>query len=1276
MSQFKPLVGSVLERKPGLSSTTSSRQPQSTKTGFPVASHRSQSAFARGRDASRTKNTGIVGRPTVPPSVTPLPAPLSDDWRGQVGKENARKVAEMTQEEREREKREIMERFGPNIAEVLKRARIGREREQATSAAAPADTLWTNTQGEPARSRSPVRSILSSPTSRAASPSRLGRKLRFADVTPSDVFVYESQPSSPKRKPLALPPPPTQDNDAVSLGSFKSPLSFSESPSEHARQDPTNPPDAAEPEEGTAEYIRRRFFPDMPANDPNLEWMSSDLPNGRLGSGLRFDFSGKPIPADLSEQLPTYLGLHHHAEGSHAGYTLDDVFLLCRSTVPAQRTTMLGVLARIVHCLARRTPADGLSSLDGKEEEIRTRALAAGAEAMSAKGGVAVLAVDVLWECIVGWEAHLTNIDGVELQPEPEENTKDALTTLQLEFFLAQVADAFGVATLPASSLLQLLEIIRRLAKHTAAIAEAIVKAPLMLPNMMRLFVLTPISPSQDGMPPSPLAVQMLTTLVNASRAAATVLVDPADSLLRYITLLPPSSPLPRQIANAMLAETLTFYASLASYGLYSNIATTAQDLFIRLRAYVLSPDCDSRAVRSSYAILLERWIVCATDPHRTTPEHEILWSQVSGWDWAADLMMLAGTLGEDEREWGVWRAVWDALAAWLEGARVNGVRGGEAERSAVVEREGFKASFESGTPRRIVEAAIVSLQLLVENIGDGQRREDIPHLRAISLTARVLSSAIRLWIACSPPNLLQYSPFYLPLGALDTLTFSIACSPLLSSKYNVSAPPYLHVFCRSLTTLLMQYAKATRRVPETSEERWLGLACGVVVSLMPGDEEAAEDLVSSVLGLIDPKFLVSKGLPAPAVIWERGGMSVIRPFLTFYSLPTGDGESQSPLIGPLVPTPSSIKLATTQTLPPAWAVRRSRPTAGLPYPRDWPFLPLEHLLKSGTSPVWYSLPADWDASETEVVRATLLLAKVVRDVLVINGLGLFAVQRAEVVFGCMRVFMLEHGQVQGAPTEGASGVASMSEVFRDAVITTLLDDILAPYVLQKSPTGLSLLSATPDDADLEATAARYLGTGTPFFQFYTDFVALYDAVSFGHASFGALLLPPLSRAYAADYRRLLLGDMAHVLGSVRTPAGHVPGARIGAFLWPTEDDPQVLGAYVGLLVGRRARGVLGEFVRWLVVHHVAASIWPDLRPGTTEGAEERAHKLLEAIVAQGRIEDVREIAGYAQGVKGNAVLPPNCFEAAEGEVRKKRMEWVRTWADARIIKQLEGLLH
>ena len=47
--------------------------------------------------------------------------------------------------------------------------------------------------------------------------------------------------------------------------------------------------------------------------------------------------------------------------------------------------------------------------------------------------------------------------------------------------------------------------------------------------------------------------------------------------------------------------------------------------------------------------------------------------------------------------------------------------------------------------------------------------------------------------------------------------------------------------------------------------------------------------------------------------------------------------------------------------------------------------------LRSGTSPVWRHLPSDWDASETDLVRAMLILTRLVREAMLANGALSFA---------------------------------------------------------------------------------------------------------------------------------------------------------------------------------------------------------------------------------------------------------------------------------------------
>ena len=65
------------------------------------------------------------------------------------------------------------------------------------------------------------------------------------------------------------------------------------------------------------------------------------------GRQARFDFNGNLV--DQSDDIPEYLGLHHHGDDpSSAGYTLEELTVLARSSFLQQRVLALQVLARII----------------------------------------------------------------------------------------------------------------------------------------------------------------------------------------------------------------------------------------------------------------------------------------------------------------------------------------------------------------------------------------------------------------------------------------------------------------------------------------------------------------------------------------------------------------------------------------------------------------------------------------------------------------------------------------------------------------------------------------------------------------------------------------------------------------------------------------------------------------------------------------------------------------------------------------------------------------
>ncbi|CAE6431012.1 unnamed protein product [Rhizoctonia solani] len=214
------------------------------KTGFPAVTHRSQrqrkSAFRQNMEAARPVNRdGTI--PVVKPlsevagerSVDP-----SDAWRSTMETENARKVALMTDEEREEELRQLSSKFG-DIAEL--RSILGRAKDSRPKAdnkgttsptleevsdednrkdpplEAPSSPLVHNPQHRVATPPRPVLSRRSSvsgvPRTGANTPGTPG--VRFAQVTPRDVFTYPSAPTSPRRTTLLIEAPRAEGGENV-----------------------------------------------------------------------------------------------------------------------------------------------------------------------------------------------------------------------------------------------------------------------------------------------------------------------------------------------------------------------------------------------------------------------------------------------------------------------------------------------------------------------------------------------------------------------------------------------------------------------------------------------------------------------------------------------------------------------------------------------------------------------------------------------------------------------------------------------------------------------------------------------------------------------------------------------------------------------------------------------------------------------------------------------------------------------------------------------------
>lgn len=132
---------------------------------------------------------------------------------------------------------------------------------------------------------------------------------------------------------------------------------------------PNNPSDyqPLDPNSSTfLDDLKTHYFPHTPHDPSTLSWLQ-DPDESSLeaspynptkatysASDLRFSFTGTLIPPKESLALPTSLGLHHHGQAPEsAGYTIPELALLSRSTLPNQRCIAYQTIGRILYRLGR-----------------------------------------------------------------------------------------------------------------------------------------------------------------------------------------------------------------------------------------------------------------------------------------------------------------------------------------------------------------------------------------------------------------------------------------------------------------------------------------------------------------------------------------------------------------------------------------------------------------------------------------------------------------------------------------------------------------------------------------------------------------------------------------------------------------------------------------------------------------------------------------------------------------------------------------------------------
>ncbi|GJJ71432.1 RNA polymerase II-associated protein 1 [Entomortierella parvispora] len=405
----------------------------------------------------------------------------------------------------------------------------------------------------------------------------------------------------------------------------------------------------------------------------------------------RFDFAGKIIQG---EDTPVHLGLHHHgADPTKAGYTLSELLHLIRSTVPSQRIIPLNILAKILrNCrdaefgaftirsgILRwlidrlRAPVYLRAALDDKTDSGLVAAVNALHAWAMPPGDIA--RPEEIWELLdlldrgyerinLGFKYQaITHFANMELKPDTlqasqEQGTegeetigahailaaKDPFDGLIAMSVLPRLRYILDVCQLPAHTNSQVLDILLSLVRTHAGAAKKVFECEGFIATLVRQFgtISWPSEKTDVELSCSVKAIAVLDTTIRSSKKHASAIIEEGhlEPLLRFLVLTPEPLVGNRQSFEVQ-TQVLKLFRSLSAYGLYCNVlADSMQSRLLQDAASTIverSKENIDPVVKSFlsrkltvFFQLATAWTHAAADAHRTVPEHSLCWAQAT----------------------------------------------------------------------------------------------------------------------------------------------------------------------------------------------------------------------------------------------------------------------------------------------------------------------------------------------------------------------------------------------------------------------------------------------------------------------------------------------------------------------------------------------------------------------------------------------------------------------------------------------------------------------
>ncbi|KAF2723475.1 hypothetical protein K431DRAFT_190758, partial [Polychaeton citri CBS 116435] len=320
-------VADVLERTPSAPKPPTAPTPK-TDTGFPA--HRKRDVKSRFRQRQQPGAASASAQPSLPAQAAPTPnattktdtgdAPSGPrSWfseeKARIDRENSQKLANMSAQEIEEERAELLSSLSPALLQKLL------AQSSIDSGSNESSTLYPS--GD------------SPPKTEPQLQSRQKKRVAFQAPAPERAHLDDHE---------------DEDDGTRPAGSIHFPR-------------PAQPPSLDPNSASFLDDLHEKYFPSLPSDPEKLEWMRDSTPakntydpsaSALNPNEIRFAFSGQLIPPRSAAGIPVTEGLHHHGDAPDAaGYTIPELAHLARSSYPAQRCIAFQTLGRLLYRLGK-----------------------------------------------------------------------------------------------------------------------------------------------------------------------------------------------------------------------------------------------------------------------------------------------------------------------------------------------------------------------------------------------------------------------------------------------------------------------------------------------------------------------------------------------------------------------------------------------------------------------------------------------------------------------------------------------------------------------------------------------------------------------------------------------------------------------------------------------------------------------------------------------------------------------------------------------------------